>query len=33
MQTLKLYYGTEVSQEGVQALNEKCAPDFLKYYK
>ena len=33
MQALRLYYNTEESQEGVQALNEKRPPDFLKYYK
>ncbi|MFT4583831.1 MAG: 2-ketocyclohexanecarboxyl-CoA hydrolase [Gammaproteobacteria bacterium] len=33
MQALRLYYLTEESQEGVNALNEKREPDFLKYYK
>ena len=33
MQAVKLYYWTEESQEGVQALNEKRDPDFMKYYK
>lgn len=33
MQALKLYYQTEESQEGVNALNEKRDPDFMKYYK
>jgi 2-ketocyclohexanecarboxyl-CoA hydrolase len=33
MQALRLYYNTEESQEGVNALNEKRAPDFMKYYK
>jgi 2-ketocyclohexanecarboxyl-CoA hydrolase len=33
MQALRLYYNTEESQEGVQALNEKRTPDFRKYYK
>jgi 2-ketocyclohexanecarboxyl-CoA hydrolase len=30
---LRLYYDTEESQEGVQALNEKREPDFRKYLK
>ena len=33
MQAVKLYYWTDESQEGVQALNEKRNPDFMKYYK
>jgi 2-ketocyclohexanecarboxyl-CoA hydrolase len=33
MQALRLYYGTEESQEGVKALNEKREPDFMKFYK
>ena len=33
LQALRLYYNTEESQEGVQALNEKRKPDFMKYYK
>lgn len=33
MQAVKLYYWTEESQEGVNALNEKRDPDFMKYYK
>lgn len=33
MQALRLYYNTEESQEGVNALNEKRDPDFMKYYK
>jgi 2-ketocyclohexanecarboxyl-CoA hydrolase len=33
MQALRLYYDTAESQEGVQALNEKREPDFMKYYK
>ncbi|MGD9603477.1 MAG: enoyl-CoA hydratase-related protein [Gammaproteobacteria bacterium] len=33
MQALRLYYDTAESQEGVKALNEKRAPDFLKYYR
>ncbi len=33
MQAVKLYYWTEESQEGVQALNEKRDPDFVKFYK
>lgn len=33
MQAVKLYYWTEESQEGVNALNEKRNPDFMKYYK
>lgn len=31
MQALKLYYDTEESKEGVQALNEKRPPDFRKH--
>ena len=33
MQALRMYYNTEESQEGVQALNEKREPNFMKYYK
>jgi 2-ketocyclohexanecarboxyl-CoA hydrolase len=33
MQALRLYYNTEESQEGVNALNSKREPDFMKYYK
>lgn len=33
MQAVKLYYWTEESQEGVNALNEKRNPDFMKFYK
>ena len=33
MQALRLYYNTEESQEGVEALNAKREPDFMKYYK
>jgi 2-ketocyclohexanecarboxyl-CoA hydrolase len=33
MQAVKLYYWTDESREGVQALNEKRDPDFMKYYK
>ena len=33
MQTLRLYYNTEESQEGVRALNEKRTPEFMKYYR
>jgi len=33
MQTMRLYYNTEESQEGVNALNAKRKPDFMKYYK
>ncbi len=33
MQAMRLYYNTEESQEGVQALMEKRKPDFLKHYK
>ncbi len=33
LQALRLYYNTEESQEGVQALNEKRKPDFMKFYK
>jgi 2-ketocyclohexanecarboxyl-CoA hydrolase len=31
MQSLALYYGTEESQEGVRAFQEKRKPDFRKY--
>ncbi len=31
MQAVKLFYGTEESQEGVQAFKEKRAPDFGQY--
>lgn len=31
MYALKLYYGTEESQEGVRAFNEKRKPEFRKY--
>ncbi len=33
MQTLKLYYDSEESREGVRALTEKRKPDFRKYAK
>jgi 2-ketocyclohexanecarboxyl-CoA hydrolase len=33
MQTLKLYYDSEESREGVRALSEKRKPDFRKYAK
>lgn len=33
MQALRLYYNTDESREGVQALNEKRTPDFRKFYK
>src|SRR5579883_555960 len=33
MQTLKLYYDSEESREGVRALMEKRKPDFRKYVK
>jgi 2-ketocyclohexanecarboxyl-CoA hydrolase len=33
MQALRLYYNTAESKEGVQALNEKREPDFMKYYE
>jgi 2-ketocyclohexanecarboxyl-CoA hydrolase len=33
MQALRLYYNTAESQEGVNALNEKRDPDFMKFYK
>jgi 2-ketocyclohexanecarboxyl-CoA hydrolase len=33
LQALRLYYYTEESQEGVQALMEKRKPDFMKYYR
>ncbi len=33
MQTLKLYYDSEESREGVRALTEKRKPDFRKYVK
>lgn len=33
MQALRLYYNTEESQEGVNALNEKREADFMKFYK
>jgi len=31
MHALKIYYETEESKEGVNAFNEKRAPDFRKY--
>ncbi len=33
MQALKLYYDTDESKDGVQALNEKRPPEFRKYVK
>ena len=30
---VRLYYNTEESKEGVQALNAKRAPDFRKFYE
>lgn len=33
LQTLKLYYDTEESHEGVRAFNEKRKPEFRKYAK
>ncbi|MEC9341736.1 MAG: enoyl-CoA hydratase-related protein [Pseudomonadota bacterium] len=33
LQALKLYYDTEESKEGVNALNEKRKPDFRKFVK
>ncbi len=33
MLALKLYYDTEESREGVNALKEKRKPDFRKYAK
>jgi 2-ketocyclohexanecarboxyl-CoA hydrolase len=33
MQTLKLYYDSEESREGVRALSEKRKPDFRRYAK
>ena len=33
MQTLKMYYQTEESKEGVRAFIEKRKPDFRKYVK
>ncbi len=33
MQLVKLFYGTEESQEGVNAFNEKRKPEFRKYVK
>ncbi len=33
LQALKLYYDTDESKEGVNALNEKRKPDFRKYVK
>ena len=33
MYALKLYYDTEESREGVNALKEKRKPDFRKYAK
>ncbi len=33
MQSLKLYYDTDESREGVKAFNEKRKPDFRKYVK
>jgi 2-ketocyclohexanecarboxyl-CoA hydrolase len=33
MQSLKMYYQTEESKEGVRAFNEKRKPDFRKHAK
>jgi 2-ketocyclohexanecarboxyl-CoA hydrolase len=33
MQALRLYYMTEESKEGVNALNEKRTPRFREFYK
>ncbi|MGB0683004.1 MAG: enoyl-CoA hydratase-related protein [Magnetovibrionaceae bacterium] len=33
LQAVSLYYGTEESQEGVKAFNEKRKPEFRKYVK
>jgi 2-ketocyclohexanecarboxyl-CoA hydrolase len=33
MQTLKLYYESEESKEGVRALQEKRKPDFRRFVK
>lgn len=33
MQALRVYDNTEGSHKGVNALNEKRAPDFMKFFK